>query len=292
MPRSRRSTARASAARRCACCCLQEEIADDVLRLLRGWMDELVIGDPALLATDVGPVIDADARVASACAYIGSRRVLHQCRLDARARARPVRRRRRVIELDASRTSQREVFGPVLHVVRYRGRRALAQLVDAINASGYGLTLGVHTRIDAFAQRDRRARARRQRLREPQHDRRAGRRAAVRRHGAVRHRAEGRRTALPAALRDRADRDDEHRGGRRQCDAALARRRRRPPTSALGRGPASAILPATARRSRLLPEQRPQLRETGIVTHEHHVSAGLRRRSDLLDQDVEGGKVQ
>ena len=74
-----------SAGQRCSALrllCLQEDTADEVLRLLYGWMDELVIGDPGLLATDVGPVIDGDAR-SQLVDYVASHRVLHQCRLDA-----------------------------------------------------------------------------------------------------------------------------------------------------------------------------------------------------------------
>jgi RHH-type proline utilization regulon transcriptional repressor/proline dehydrogenase/delta 1-pyrroline-5-carboxylate dehydrogenase len=140
-----------SAGQRCSALrllCLQHETADQVLRLLRGWMDELVIGDPAQLATDVGPVIDADAR-AQLLSYIRSRRVLHQCRLDER-HARGLFVAPTVIELDGAGELTHEVFGPVLHVVRYRADRAHS-LIDSINEIGYGLTLGVHTRIDAFA---------------------------------------------------------------------------------------------------------------------------------------------
>jgi RHH-type proline utilization regulon transcriptional repressor/proline dehydrogenase/delta 1-pyrroline-5-carboxylate dehydrogenase len=140
-----------SAGQRCSALrllCIQEDTAEDVLRLLRGWMDELVIGDPALLATDVGPVIDSEAH-AQLSAYIGTQRVLHQCRLDVRHEpglfVPPT-----LVELERVEELRREVFGPVLHVVRYPADR-LGDLVDSINASGYGLTLGVHTRIDAVA---------------------------------------------------------------------------------------------------------------------------------------------
>jgi RHH-type proline utilization regulon transcriptional repressor/proline dehydrogenase/delta 1-pyrroline-5-carboxylate dehydrogenase len=140
-----------SAGQRCSALrllCLQDDTADDVLRLLRGWMDELVIGDPALLATDIGPVIDADSR-AQLLDYVRSRRVLHQCRL-CEAHARGLFVPPTVVEIERVSDLAREVFGPVLHVVRYAAARA-EHLVDAINASGYGLTLGVHTRIDSFA---------------------------------------------------------------------------------------------------------------------------------------------
>ena len=145
-----------SAGQRCSALrllCLQEEIAADVLRMLAGWLDELVIGDPALLATDIGPVIDPDAQ-AALTDYIEGRRasILHQCRLDAR-HARGLFVPPTILELpSAAAALTREVFGPVLHVVRYRAHE-LDSLVDTINAGGYGLTLGIHTRIDAVAER-------------------------------------------------------------------------------------------------------------------------------------------
>ncbi|HEX5049121.1 MAG TPA: bifunctional proline dehydrogenase/L-glutamate gamma-semialdehyde dehydrogenase PutA [Gammaproteobacteria bacterium] len=144
-----------SAGQRCSALrllCLQEDTADDVLRLLAGWMDELVIGDPAVLATDVGPVIDADAR-AQLGDWVDAHRagVLHRCRLGAE-HDRGLFFPPTVIALDRVEDLTREVFGPVVHVVRYRAHRT-EQLVDEINALGYGLTLGVHTRIDSFARR-------------------------------------------------------------------------------------------------------------------------------------------
>jgi RHH-type transcriptional regulator, proline utilization regulon repressor / proline dehydrogenase / delta 1-pyrroline-5-carboxylate dehydrogenase len=140
-----------SAGQRCSALrllCLQDDTADEVLRLLLGFMDELVIGDPGLLATDVGPVIDAQAQ-AQLGEYVRSRRVLHQCRLVA-AHAHGSFVPPTVVELASVGELTREIFGPVLHVVRFSSARS-EELVDAINASGYGLTLGVHTRIDSFA---------------------------------------------------------------------------------------------------------------------------------------------
>ena len=142
-----------SAGQRCSALrllCLQADTADGVLALLRGWMDELVIGDPAVVATDVGPVIDPGAR-AMLLEHIDAHRdrVLHQCRLGPEHAAGlfvpPT-----VIELHEPAELMREVFGPVLHVVRYAANQ-IEPLLDAINATGYGLTLGVHTRIDSFA---------------------------------------------------------------------------------------------------------------------------------------------
>ncbi len=144
-----------SAGQRCSALrllCLQEEIADDVLRLLTGWLDELVIGDPALLVTDVGPVIDRDAH-AMLSDYLAAQRstILHQCRLDAR-HASGLFVPPTVLEVPSATALTREIFGPVLHVVRYRAAE-LDALVDALNGNGFGLTLGIQTRIDSVAER-------------------------------------------------------------------------------------------------------------------------------------------
>jgi RHH-type proline utilization regulon transcriptional repressor/proline dehydrogenase/delta 1-pyrroline-5-carboxylate dehydrogenase len=142
-----------SAGQRCSALrllCLPEHTADEIVRMLRGAMDELVIGDPYLLATDVGPVIDDDAR-AMLERYVTEHEsaVVHRRRLD-REHAHGLFVAPTVIALPRAAALTREVFGPVLHVVRYRPDR-LDELVDEINGLGYGLTLGVHTRIDSTA---------------------------------------------------------------------------------------------------------------------------------------------
>jgi len=131
---------------------LQEEIAPRVMRLLAGYMDELRVGDPVLLSTDIGPVIDEVSRkilVEHATAITRSAAWAHRCRLgpehDAGTFFAPL-----AVEIDSISRLEREVFGPVVHIVRYSSSR-LGQVIDAINATGYGLTLGVHTRIDATA---------------------------------------------------------------------------------------------------------------------------------------------
>ncbi|HVY80778.1 MAG TPA: bifunctional proline dehydrogenase/L-glutamate gamma-semialdehyde dehydrogenase PutA [Steroidobacteraceae bacterium] len=132
---------------------LQNEIAPRVLELLAGYMDELRIGDPALLATDVGPVIDRDAlnMLQQHAERITAGAWHHRLKLP------PDTRNGRffaplLVELPSLSALEREVFGPIVHVVRYRAAD-LDKVVDAVNALGYGLTLGVHTRIDATAQR-------------------------------------------------------------------------------------------------------------------------------------------
>jgi RHH-type proline utilization regulon transcriptional repressor/proline dehydrogenase/delta 1-pyrroline-5-carboxylate dehydrogenase len=128
---------------------VQEDVATRVVELLRGAMDQLAIGDPALLATDVGPVIDAAARdtleahVASIAANGG---LLHRARLPEHCR-RGIFVAPTLLALDRIGRLQREVFGPILHVVRYAADE-LDKVLDAINATGYGLTLGIHSRID------------------------------------------------------------------------------------------------------------------------------------------------
>ncbi|MGG6739829.1 UNVERIFIED_CONTAM: aldehyde dehydrogenase family protein, partial [Streptococcus suis] len=119
------------------------------LEMLKGAIAELRVGRPDRLSTDIGPVIDAEAQQ-NLLAHIErmrkSARAVHQLPLGEDCRhgtfVAPT-----VIEIDDLAQLQREVFGPVLHVLRYR-RDALPQLIDAINATGYGLTLGVHSRID------------------------------------------------------------------------------------------------------------------------------------------------
>ena len=139
---------------------LQEEIADRVLRLLGGHMDEMVLGDPALLATDVGPVIDEPARAAleaHAEAIVQGARWAHRCRRDS-WHAQGTYVAPLAVEIDGLERLKGEVFGPILHVIRYSAR-AIDRVVEAINGTQYGLTLGIHTRIDSVA-RDLAARLR------------------------------------------------------------------------------------------------------------------------------------
>ncbi|MEX0958390.1 MAG: bifunctional proline dehydrogenase/L-glutamate gamma-semialdehyde dehydrogenase PutA [Burkholderiales bacterium] len=145
-----------SAGQRCSALrvlCLQEDIAPRVLDLLAGRADELSVGDPGLLRTDVGPVIDRQSLDALAA---HARRIEPHGRLIARARVPsgldgwffpPM-----AIEIDRIGMLEHEVFGPILHVVRWRAHD-LDGMVDAINRTGYGLTLGVHSRIESVQRR-------------------------------------------------------------------------------------------------------------------------------------------
>ena len=142
-----------SAGQRCSALrvlAIQADVADRILEMLAGAMAELVIGDPGRIVTDVGPIIDADAVVA----LEDHQRTLGQrARLVARA---PLPSSLppgnwfapSAWEIGIADIPPREVFGPVLHVLRYRADE-LDSVLDAVAATGYGLTLGIHSRIEA-----------------------------------------------------------------------------------------------------------------------------------------------
>ena len=143
-----------SAGQRCSALrvlCVQADVADRVVQMLKGAMAEYTIGSPEHLNVDIGPVIDAEAkgnidRHIQAMRDKG-RKVFQAARVNGDALKRGTFVVPTLIELDSFDELKREIFGPVLHLVRYE-RSDLDQLLAQINASGYGLTLGVHTRID------------------------------------------------------------------------------------------------------------------------------------------------
>ena len=131
---------------------LQEDVADTMLAQILGAMDELKLGDPFELATDIGPVIDEEARAnltAHAERMTKEATLLRKLPVDASLQ-RGVFFPPHAFAIESMGQLTREVFGPILHVVRFAGDR-LDQVCDAINASGYGLTLGLHSRIDETA---------------------------------------------------------------------------------------------------------------------------------------------
>ena len=146
-----------SAGQRCSALrvlCVQEDIAPKVKRLLAGYMEELVIGDPAYLETDVGPVIDEAARAmleGHAHEIMQSAAWHHRLKLPDATRAgtfvAPL-----AAEIASLSVLEREWFGPIMHIVTYKARD-LEALVDAINATGFGLTFGIHSRIDGTVRR-------------------------------------------------------------------------------------------------------------------------------------------
>ena len=148
------SSAFDSAGQRCSALrvlCLQEDSADRVIEMLKGAMAESRLGNPERLSVDIGPVIDAEAKAGIEKHIQGMRdkgRSVYQVAIaDGEEIKRGTFVMPTLIELESFDELQREIFGPVLHVVRYN-RKNLDQLIEQINASGYGLTLGVHTRID------------------------------------------------------------------------------------------------------------------------------------------------
>lgn len=144
-----------SAGQRCSALrvlCLQEEIAPRVIELLSGHMRELVVGDPALLSTDTGPVIDADAQQVlqahiSRIKQLGTE--IAHCPIPTSCQngsyVTPI-----AVEIPSLDVLDKEVFGPVLHVLRFASSK-LDALIESINQTGYGLTLGIHSRIDGVA---------------------------------------------------------------------------------------------------------------------------------------------
>jgi RHH-type proline utilization regulon transcriptional repressor/proline dehydrogenase/delta 1-pyrroline-5-carboxylate dehydrogenase len=128
---------------------LQEEIADRVIGMVSGAMRELRLGDPVLLSTDVGPVIDqrARARLEDHVRYLeGNGRLL--CRCDEPAPGPHTFFAPRLYEISKLSLLEGEVFGPIVHVIRYRARDIHAVL-EQINRTGYGLTFGMHSRIES-----------------------------------------------------------------------------------------------------------------------------------------------
>src|ERR1700678_3634695 len=148
------SSAFMSAGQRCSALrllFLQDDIADQVLEMIAGAMDELVIGDPADLRTGLGPVITPEAAAglaAHAERMHREARVLKVCKLDE-SHAHGSFFAPHLIELKSAGQLTREEFGPILHVVRYRSGE-IAEVLQAIRASNFGLTLGVQTRLESF----------------------------------------------------------------------------------------------------------------------------------------------
>lgn len=146
-----------SAGQRCSALrllCVQADVADHTLQMLRGAMAECRMGNPERLSTDIGPVIDAEAKEnierhiqAMRSKGLNVYQAVVQNQQDSKEWQSGTFIQPTLIELNNVADLDKEIFGPVLHVVRYT-RNTLPQIVGQINATGYGLTLGVHTRID------------------------------------------------------------------------------------------------------------------------------------------------
>jgi RHH-type proline utilization regulon transcriptional repressor/proline dehydrogenase/delta 1-pyrroline-5-carboxylate dehydrogenase len=143
-----------SAGQRCSalrCLYVQEDIADTVTEMLFGAMEELALGDPWDLATDIGPVIDPQAQAAIR-AYVAAARAEGRVLKELPAPEQGWFIGPAVLSVQGIADMPREVFGPVLHIATFKADQIDA-VVDAINATGYGLTFGLHTRIDDRVQR-------------------------------------------------------------------------------------------------------------------------------------------
>ncbi|WP_024350229.1 bifunctional proline dehydrogenase/L-glutamate gamma-semialdehyde dehydrogenase PutA [Aurantimonas coralicida] len=125
---------------------VQEDARDRLLHMLEGAMDALVVGDPWRIDTDVSPVIDADARD-DITGYVASRKAAGQVLKTLPVPQDGLYAAPSVVSVGGIDDLKREVFGPVLHVATFKARE-IDNVVDAINARGYGLTFGLHTRID------------------------------------------------------------------------------------------------------------------------------------------------
>ena len=142
-----------SAGQRCSALrllCVQEEIEPRTLDLLKGYMEELTIGDPRHLSTDVGPCIDDPSRQGLAKhveRMAKEQKIVHRCTLpegsDIGTYFAPT-----LVEIDDISALTEEQFGPILHVVKFKSRH-LDDMVKAVNGTGFGLTMGLHSRIDS-----------------------------------------------------------------------------------------------------------------------------------------------
>ncbi|WP_394176716.1 bifunctional proline dehydrogenase/L-glutamate gamma-semialdehyde dehydrogenase PutA [Thalassotalea litorea] len=129
---------------------LQEDIADKVITMIKGAMQELHVGDPAMLATDVGPVIDSKAYTAlnNHVEYLKDKATLHyQCEIPEMGDTGNFFFAPRLYEIADLSVLTKEVFGPCVHVVRFK-EKDLDNVIDQINGTGFGLTMGIHTRIE------------------------------------------------------------------------------------------------------------------------------------------------
>ncbi len=133
---------------------LQEDIADTIITMLKGAMQELQLGDPSLLSTDVGPVIDKKAlkQLNEHVSYLEQHGHLHFCcdhkqedHADNNFFAPRLYELRHLSQLTG------EVFGPIVHIIRYQAKQ-LPQVIEQINDTGFGLTMGIHSRIEQRCQ--------------------------------------------------------------------------------------------------------------------------------------------
>ena len=132
---------------------VQEEIADKVISMIKGAMKELHVGDPAYLSTDVGPVIDQKAHSALTehVEYLKGNATLHfECPLPDMGDTGHFFFAPRLYEIKDLSVLKKEVFGPCVHVIRFKGTE-IDNVIDQVNSTGFGLTMGIHSRIEERA---------------------------------------------------------------------------------------------------------------------------------------------
>ncbi|WP_444996395.1 bifunctional proline dehydrogenase/L-glutamate gamma-semialdehyde dehydrogenase PutA [Aliikangiella sp. IMCC44359] len=132
---------------------LQEEIADKVVNMLKGALKELHVGDPSMLSTDVGPVIDQKALDAlnEHVEYLKGKATLHyQCEIPFMDDTEHFFFAPRLYEIKDLSVLKQEVFGPCVHIIRFKGTE-LDNVIEQVNGTGFGLTMGIHSRIEARA---------------------------------------------------------------------------------------------------------------------------------------------
>ena len=129
---------------------IQDDVADGIIEMLKGALAELHIGDPSLLSTDVGPVIDEKAlkNLNEHVEYLKGNSILHyECKIPDNTQNGAYFFAPRLYEIKDLSVLKREVFGPCVHIVRFKSSE-LDDVMDQINNTGYGLTMGVHSRIE------------------------------------------------------------------------------------------------------------------------------------------------
>jgi RHH-type transcriptional regulator, proline utilization regulon repressor / proline dehydrogenase / delta 1-pyrroline-5-carboxylate dehydrogenase len=143
------SSAFRSAGQRCSALRLlfvQEDVADKMVEMIEGAAGELTVGDPSLIETDIGPVIDGD-QLKMLNGHIAQMRKSQKVRFAGKAPEDGLYFAPHIVELKKAEALEREIFGPVLHIVRWKAGQ-LDKVLDQIDSTGFGLTLGVHSRIE------------------------------------------------------------------------------------------------------------------------------------------------
>ena len=144
-----------SAGQRCSACrilYIQDDVADKTILMLQGALQELRVGDPSEISTDIGPLIDEEALMMvqhHKTALSGFGRKIAEAPLDRDLSLKGHFFAPQAHEIDSLEFLGREVFGPILHVIRYKAKD-IDSVIDEINASGYGLTFGIHSRVQSF----------------------------------------------------------------------------------------------------------------------------------------------